>query len=58
VIEEHHRPEMLAGFEWRARNPAAKREHRSFWIWSAYSYLQSWARIAAEWLKARGEPGG
>jgi phage terminase large subunit GpA-like protein len=49
---------MLAGFEWRARNPAAKREHRSFWIWSAYSYLQSWARIAAEWLKARGEPGG
>ena len=56
VIEEHHRPEMLAGFEWRARNPAAKREHRSFWIWSAYSYLQSWARIAAEWLKARGEP--
>jgi phage terminase large subunit GpA-like protein len=56
VIEEHHRPKMLAGFEWRARNPAARREHRSFWIWSAYSYLQSFARIAAEWLKARGDP--
>lgn len=48
---------MLAGFEWRARNSAARREHRSFWIWSAYSVLQSWHRIAAEWLKARGDPG-
>ena len=35
-IEEHHRPQMLAGFEWRAKNPAAMREHRSFYIWSAY----------------------
>ena len=56
IIEEQHRPEMLARFEWRARNPAAKREHRSFWIWSAYSYLQSWERIAQEWLKNRGDP--
>jgi phage terminase large subunit GpA-like protein len=55
-IEEHHRPQMLKAFEWRARNPAARREHRSFWIWSAYSYLQSFARIASEWLKARGDP--
>jgi len=57
LIEEHHRPQMLAGFEWRARNPAAMREHRSFHIWSAYSCLQSWSRIAQEWLKARGDPG-
>jgi phage terminase large subunit GpA-like protein len=57
VIEEHHRTQMLAGFEWRAQNPAARREHRSFYIWSAYSYLQSWSRIAQEWLKARGDPG-
>jgi len=56
LIEEKHRPQMLAGFEWRAKNPAAKREHRSFWIWSAYSYLQSWERIAREWLKNRGNP--
>jgi phage terminase large subunit GpA-like protein len=56
LIEEHHRPQMLAKFEWRAHNPAAKREHRSFWIWSAYSYLQSFARIANEWLKAKGDP--
>ena len=57
VIEEHYRPQMLAGFEWRAQNPAARHEHRSFYIWSAYSYLQSWSRIAQEWLKARGDPG-
>lgn len=55
LIEEHHRPGMLAGLEWRAHNAAAKREHRSFWIWSAYSYLQSFERIAREWLKAKGD---
>lgn len=48
---------MLAGFGWRAQNPAARREHRSFYIWSVYSCLQSWSRIAQEWLKARGDPG-
>jgi len=56
IIQEHHRPQMLAGFEWRAHNPAAMREHRSFWIWSAYSLLQSWEQIAREWLKAKGDP--
>jgi phage terminase large subunit GpA-like protein len=58
VIEEHHRPQMLAGFEWRAGNPSAMREHRSFWLWSAYSYLQSWEQIAREWVKSRGDPAG
>lgn len=58
VIEERHRPAMLASFEWRAQNPAAKSEHRSFWLWSAYSPLQSWVRIAREYLKVRGDPGG
>jgi phage terminase large subunit GpA-like protein len=58
VIEEHHRPSMLAGFEWRAANPAAAKEHRSFQIWSAYSYLQSWSQVAREWLKAKGDPAG
>ncbi len=57
VIEERHRPEMLAGFEWRAKNGVARREHRSFWLWSAYSFLQSWPRIAQEWLRAKGDPG-
>lgn len=55
ILEEFHRPKMLAGFEWRAHNPAAMREHRSFWVWSAYSYLQSWEQIAREFLKARGD---
>ena len=55
LIEEHHRPALLASLEWRAHNEKAKREHRSFWIWSAYSHLQSFERIAREWLKARGD---
>lgn len=55
LIEEHHRKQMLAGFQYRAHNPSAAREHRSFWIWSAYSYLQSFERIAREWIKAKGD---
>ncbi|MBR1150102.1 phage terminase large subunit family protein [Bradyrhizobium sp. JYMT SZCCT0428] len=58
TIEEHHRPQMLARFEWRAHNARAKREHRSFWIWSAYSYLQSFERIAREYLKYKGDQAG
>lgn len=54
-IHEHHRPAMLARLEFRAHNPAALRSHRSFWIWSAYSVLQSFERIAREWLKAKGD---
>ena len=55
AIEEHHRPQLLAGLEWRAHNEKAKKFHRSFWIWSAYSYLQSWSRIAMEWLRVKGD---
>lgn len=54
-IEQHHLPQMRVKGEWRAENPAAKRVHRSFYIWSAYSPLQSWERIAYEWLKAKGD---
>ena len=56
LIEEHHRAQMLSGFEWRAQNPSARGYHRSFQIWSAYSPLQSWEQIAREWIKAKGEP--
>jgi phage terminase large subunit GpA-like protein len=56
VIEEHHRRGMNAKLEWRAQNPAMKRYHRSFWIWSAYSVLQNWERIARRWLAAKGDP--
>jgi phage terminase large subunit GpA-like protein len=55
-IQEYHRQQMLDGLEWRAHNPVQKRFHRSFYIWSAYSPLQSWERIAREWLSARGDP--
>jgi len=58
IIEEHHRPGMLAGFEWRAQNPSAMKHHRSFWIWSAYSYLQSFEQIAREYIKTKGDPSG
>jgi len=55
-IQEYHRQQMLDGLEWRARNSKQKRFHRSFYIWSAYSPLQSWERIAREWLSAKGDP--
>lgn len=55
-IEEHHRPAMVRAGRWKAHNPKAMREHRSFYLWSAYSLLQSLARVAQEWLKAKGDP--
>jgi phage terminase large subunit GpA-like protein len=55
-INEHHRRDMVRGGKWVAKNPQALRQHRSFYLWSAYAPLQSWARIAEEWLKAKGDP--
>lgn len=55
-ILEHHRSAMAIKAEWRAHNPKAKRHHRSFYLWSVISALQSWERIAREWLSARGDP--
>lgn len=65
VIEEYHRPQMFREARrreaegepaWRADRPSSKRVHRSFHLWSAYSLLQSFERIAREWLNARGDP--
>ena len=56
TIEEHHRAEMSRKGEWRAHNPKAKRHHRSFYLWSIISALQSWERVAREWLNAKGDP--
>lgn len=56
AIEEYHRPKMLRGSKWVARNPKMLRYHRSFHIWSAYSHLQSFERIARRWLAAKGDP--
>jgi phage terminase large subunit GpA-like protein len=58
VIEQRHRQVMLSGFEWRAENPSAARTHRSFWLWSAYSVLQDWSLIAAEWNRCQGDSAG
>lgn len=55
-IDHHHLPAMRSRGEWRPGNPGARRVHRSFEIWSAYSPLQSWEQIAREWIKAKGDP--
>lgn len=55
-INEHNRRDMVRRGVWIAKNPAAARQHRSFYLWSAYSPLQSWETIAREWLKAKGDP--
>lgn len=55
-IEEYQFQKMRDRLEWRAENPAQKRFHRSFYVWSAYSPLQSWERIAREWIGAKGDP--
>lgn len=55
-IEEHHRAKIVRRGKWKAHNPKAKRHHRSFYLWSVISALQSWERIAREWLGARGDP--
>ena len=58
VIEQHHRNQMLDATlsydAWVAQNPASRIE--GFYIWSAYSRLMSWARIAEEYFKALGDP--
>ncbi len=56
TIDEHHRRSIVRRGEWRAQNPKAKRHHRSFHLWSVVSALQSWERIAREWIGARGDP--
>lgn len=56
AIEEYHRVDMIPHVEWRAKNPSEKRYHRSFHIWSAYSPLQSFEKIARAWLSAKGDP--
>jgi len=56
VIEEYQRRDMVRRGVWVAENAKAARQHRSFYLWSAYSPLQSWETIAHEWLKAKGNP--
>ncbi|MCA6305672.1 MAG: phage terminase large subunit family protein [Phenylobacterium sp.] len=54
VIEQRHRREMVARGSWVAEVPAAK--VRSFHLWTAYSPLVSWEKIAEAWWAAEGVP--
>jgi phage terminase large subunit GpA-like protein len=53
LIDERHKPAMLAGGEWRAEEPAAR--VRGYWLNSLYSPLGwlPWADIAREFLAAK-----
>lgn len=53
-IEERHREWMNRRGQWVAEAPGA--EIVSFYLWAAYSPLESWANIAKAWLRAKGNP--
>jgi len=54
AIEHHHKREIVARGFWEARNP--KSNIPGFWIWTAYSPLVSWARIAEKYFQVVGDP--
>lgn len=54
VIENHHLREMNRRGRWVADNPTASVV--GFYIWAAYSPLESWKRIREAWLRAKGDP--
>lgn len=53
-IEERHRDWMNTRGRWVAENPKA--EIVSFYLWAAYSPLETWANIAKAWARAKGNP--
>lgn len=53
-IEERHREWMNRRGRWIAEAPGA--DVVSFYLWAAYSPLESWANIAKAWLRAKGNP--
>jgi len=54
IIEQIHRSDMLAAGIWVAQNPNGL--FPGFYLWSAYSPLESWGDIAERWLSAKGDP--
>lgn len=52
-IHQHHRAEFNKRGRFVAHNPDAK--NRSFFLWSIYSPLASWAYVANRYLSAEGE---
>lgn len=53
-IEQHHIPVMTQRGRWVAHNPGASVV--GFYLWSAYSQLESLRRIAEAWFQAKGDP--
>jgi phage terminase large subunit GpA-like protein len=63
VIEHDRKFEMVRRGEWRQSprgedDPPIDPSHRSFHIWTAYSFSPNatWSQIAAEYERAKGEP--
>jgi phage terminase large subunit GpA-like protein len=60
AIEEKHRAWCVSkanGARWVHKKPEAfKRGVWGFYIWAAYTQLESWTRIAEGWLAAKGDP--
>lgn len=57
VIEEHHKPKMLAAGHWIAENPQS--EIRGYHINGLYAPLglgYTWAELAREWLACHDDP--
>jgi len=54
VIEHKHKHWMVSRGRWVAHNPGA--HDVGFYLWAAYSPLESWASIARAWLRAQGDP--
>lgn len=56
LIEEHHKPAMIAAGEWVAEKPS--KGHAGFHIWAGYSLFPnaSWGNLAAEFLRVHKDP--
>lgn len=54
AIEHHHKREIVGRGYWEAQNPKSKVP--GFFIWTAYSPLVSWGRIAERYFTVVGDP--
>lgn len=56
VIEEHHKPAMIAAGRWIAQEPFSG--HAGFHIWAAYSLFPNaaWRHLVAEFLRVHKDP--
>lgn len=57
IIDEAHKPNMLAAGQWRKHNPGSR--IAGFWIWAAYSPIGlglRWAEIARKFEEVKADP--